>query len=208
MRGENIRVVLEVPRWVIKPAVFIVLFYRKIRYGCSFRKILLTQGKYAIVDADDYQRLSKYKWRICGDGRWTHYATRGIKRGGKWRNIRMHREIIKVPEGMVIDHINGNGLDNRKVNLRAATIAENGWNSRKRKSKSKYRGVWWQKQLKKWRVEIWFNGNRKHIGYFENVREAAKAYDRAARKYHGQFAALNFKQSKGRPYLPVYSSGK
>jgi len=208
MRGEKIRVVLDVPLWIVKPAVWFLLFYRKIRYGYSFRKIPLTRGKYAIVDTDDYQRLSKHKWYACGDGPWTNYAARSVKKGRKWHSLQMHRDIIQVPRGMVIDHINHNGLDNRKANLRAATVAQNGWNSRNRKSRSKYRGVWWHKQLQKWRVGIWFNGNRKHIGYFEDVQEAAKAYDRAAHKYHGQFAVLNFKQRKGLLHLPVYSSDK
>jgi len=107
----------------------------------------------------------------------------------------MHREIINVEEGKVVDHINHNGLDNRKVNLRPATIAQNGWN-RKPKTKncsSKYKGVWWDKQLKKYRAQIWFNGNRLHLGYFKNQIDAAKAYDKAAKKYHGQFASPNFK---------------
>ncbi|UCE99313.1 MAG: HNH endonuclease [Planctomycetota bacterium] len=124
--------------------------YRRLSYGYPFRRIALTQDKCAIVDPEDYAQLSKYKWRVCGRGG-RYYAERGVKRGKgkKWGSVRVHREIISVPEGMVCDHINHNGLDNRKANLHVATVAENAWNSRKRKSRSRYKGVWWNKQLKK-----------------------------------------------------------
>ena len=103
----------------------------------------------------------------------------------------MHRDIIRVRNEMVVDHINHNGLDNRKVNLRAATIAQNAWN--RRRKKSRFVGVNWNRQMKKWRVAVSDQGKRKHVGYFEDKIEAAKAYDRAAMKYHGEFAILNFR---------------
>lgn len=110
----------------------------------------------------------------------------------------MHREIIDVPEGWFVDHINHNGLDNRKANVRPATPADNARNARypKRNTTSKYRGVWYNKQTKKWRVQILVNRKKKHIGYFNNETDAAKAYDRAARRLHGEFAILNFPSKK------------
>jgi len=102
----------------------------------------------------------------------------------------MHREIIKVGNDMVADHINHKGLDNRKANLRAATIAQNAWN--RQRKRSGFMGVVWNKQMRKWRVNISHEGTCRHIGYFDDEVEAAKAHDRAAKKYHGEFASLNF----------------
>lgn len=107
----------------------------------------------------------------------------------------MHREILKVPDGMFVDHINHNGLDDRKANLRPATSAENNRNRRKstkRKYHSRFKGVSWNKDQKKWSARILFNHNKKFIGYFEDETEAAKAYDEAAKLYHKEFAVLNF----------------
>jgi len=106
----------------------------------------------------------------------------------------MHREIIDVPEDLFADHINHNGWDNRKANLRPATAADNARNARypKRTTSAKYRGVWYNTKRTRWRSVIVVNGKSIHLGYFDNEIDAAKAYDRAARLYYGQFAILNF----------------
>jgi len=104
----------------------------------------------------------------------------------------MHRQLINVPKGYVIDHINGSGLDNRRANLRLATVAQNAWNSKKRNPRSGYKGVWLAKEKGLWRAAIFCNRKRKHLGYFKDKVDAARAYDKAATKLHKEFAVLNF----------------
>jgi len=195
--GKVIKVVLSftIPEWLVRAFIEPLLLYRRIRYGYRFRRIPLTQGKYAIVDPEDYQRINKYRWYPV-KGHNTVYAIRLDKwvKGRKRKSYFMHRQIMRVPDGMVCDHINGNGLDNRKANLRPGTYAQNSWNRAKTKVKSysKYKGVSMRKKDRKWEAQICVNGKRIHLGRFKNQIEAAKAYDAAAKKYHGVFAVLNF----------------
>jgi hypothetical protein len=173
-----------------------VLLYRKLRYGYPFRRIPLNQGYYAIVDPDDYDRLRKYKWQVNKKNN-TYYATRHkwLSEEKRRTTVSMHREIINVPAGMFVDHINHRGLDNRKANLRPATPADNARYAlykKKKNATSKYRGVCYSKQNKKWRTQIRVNRKKKQIGYFQNEIEAARAYDEAAKRYFKEFAILNF----------------
>lgn len=147
------------------------------------------------MDPDDYERIRKHKWYVSNRGR-TYYAIRGqwsptLK---KRLTIAMHREIIDLPDDLYVDHINHHGWDNRKANLRPATAAENARYARypKINTTSKYRGVWYNKKKKRWRAAININSTRKIIGSFRNEIDAAKAYDKAAKLYYGEFAILNF----------------
>ena len=185
---------LDIPDRLVGPFVWLALLYRRIRYGYPFRRIPSTRGKYAIVDPEDYERLNKYKWYAISSEN-TFYARRSVKTGKYQKVIRMHREVLKVPDGIFVDHINHNGLDERKANLRPATRAENNYNRRRVKKPGatlRFKGVSWHKYTKRWVAQIGFNGKRITIGYFDNEIEAAKAYDRAAKKYHRDFAVLNF----------------
>jgi len=187
-------ITFELPSWLVWPFLVLVLLWRRLRYGYAFRRIPLTQGHFAIVDPRDYQCLSKYKWRLCRTkGKNVLYAERSIRLpGGKYSRLLMHRQLIGTPEGYIIDHINGSGLDNRRANLRLATVAQNAWNSKKRNPRSGYKGVWFAKDKGLWRAAIVCHGRRIHIGYFRDKIAAAKAYDAAARKYYKEFARLNF----------------
>ncbi len=177
--------------------VWPVLVYRRIRYGWPYRKIPLGEGRFTIVDPLIFYRLNKFNW-AANRNRKDFYAVRFVDEPGKPSKISsMHREITGNPKGYVIDHRNNNTLDNRIANLRPATRSQNACNKLKRKTQtsSKYRGVCWSKIVRKWRAKISFQKKHILLGYFESETEAAKAYDEAARKYHGEFACLNFRHS-------------
>jgi hypothetical protein len=176
----------------------ILLFLRRIRYGYPFRKIPLTKGLFAIVDPDDYDRLVNFNWH-ARKSTYTHYAVRSIKIGKNKIKVEcMHHIIIDIPPGLFCDHINHNGLDNRKANLRPATLAQNIRHRRKFKSpsRSKYKGLTWRKKENAWHVRITVHYKRIFLGSFKDELEAAHAYDRAAKQFYGDFATLNFPQLK------------
>jgi len=146
------------------------------------------------VDPADYKRLKKYEWFVIKKGKLCYVRRHAASDKGKEKLIYLHQEIIDVPKGMVIDHINHNPMDNRKANLRAATHSQNICNRRKRSGAkySKYKGVSWRKDSHKWVARITSQKKGIHLGCFEKEIDAAKAYDDAARKYHKDFACLNF----------------
>jgi hypothetical protein len=197
---KTFTVTIELPSWLVRPGLALLLLWRRLRYGYAFRRIPLTQGRFAIVDPADYPRLSRCKWRLCRTrGKNVLYAERSIRLpGGRYSRMLMHRELLDPPAGYVIDHINGDGLDNRRANLRLATVAQNAWNSRKRNSRSGYKGVCYDKIKGLWRAAIVCHGRRIHLGYFKDKIAAAKAYDAAAIKYYKQFARPNFGAAAGR----------
>ena len=151
------------------------------------RVIGLANGMQTLVDECDWAEMSRYKWYMEKSCR-SRYVFR--KCGGN--KSRMHREITGAGAGMVVDHIDHDGLNNRRGNLRVCTIKQNSQNSRGQKGTSKYKGVSWVKEKKKWRASIGFNGRKTTIGYFEKEIDAGKAYDEYARELFGEYAYLNF----------------
>ena len=156
------------------------------------KQIQLSQGKVAIVDDEDFEYLNQWKWYAVKDGS-TFYAVRNSSRLlGKRGIIKMHRVIMSTPEGLHVDHRNRNGLDNRKVNLRNCHSFENQMNKGKTlRNSSGFKGVSWDKGNSKWISFIRYNGKSYNLGRFDSKIDAAKAYNKAAIHYFGEFASLN-----------------
>ena len=190
----TLHLTIRVPNWLDFIFAFPLLTFRRLRFGYPFRKIRLTERKFTIVDPADFYRLNSFYWLTCGKNG-NLYAARLIRTPtGRLNTILMHKEIISAPPGLVVDHINTDSLDNRKANLRLATHSQNSCNSRRDKSNtlSRYRGVSFSKRKQKWFAAIRANGKKIWLGYFDNEIDAARAYDNAAKRYHGEFARLNF----------------
>ncbi len=151
----KIQFAINVPRRLEVALVWVVLNYRRLRYGEAFRIIPLTKGLRAIVSPEDYDRLSACKWHAARHQR-VFYAQTGTGRKGVRKRclVMMHRAVMGVEDERVVDHQNHNGLDNRRRNLRIATWTENCWNKRKAnfKSSSQYKGVMWDKRRGKWQA--------------------------------------------------------
>lgn len=153
-------------------------------------EIPLTQGQSALVDDADAAAVLAHKWyaQRC---RQAFYAARNAHRPDGSRTVlKLHTFLTGWP---LVDHINGNSLDNRRANLRPATNAENMRNRRRqRNNTSGFKGVSFHKAMGKWRAQISLEGRRRHLSYHATVDDAARAYDVAALDLHGEFATLNF----------------
>lgn len=155
-----------------------------------YREIELTQNKWAIIDALDYELIAPFTWQAHTAGKnHTWYATSGRV---DLPPLRMHALISLPPLGLEVDHIDGNGLHNFRSNLRWATHRQNtiNWDQPQGEHGSGFRGV--TLNYNRWQARITINGTRHHLGYYDTPEEAAKAYDEAARTHHGRFARLNF----------------
>jgi len=207
----KINIILWLPAQIEHAAVALLLVYRRLRYKYVFRRIKLTKGYYAKVDPDLYESLNKYKWCVTGTGPFyaITYLKDPDKPASRAKPVSMHRLIMqseldairntryairnKLPCDLVIDHLNHDGLDNRRANLRLATPLQNKWNTRhRRKGRSKYTGVTWVKTTKKWRADICIDKKVKYLGCYDSEKQAAKAYDKTAKKHRGEYAVLNF----------------
>lgn len=149
--------------------------------------ITAVRGEEFIVDAEDYECLSKLRWYSC-DG----YARNYKHKNNKTTQKLMHRMILRVRKGMEVDHINGNRADNRKSNLRICKVGINSRNSCLRKDNtSGYKGVCRHKGHNNWIAGYGGKGGRIHIGSFKTAEAAAKAYDKAVLKAYGEYAKTN-----------------
>lgn len=189
---------IKISNWLDKIFVWPVVVYRLWKFGYTYRRIYLGERKWALVDVRDYYWLKSYRWILFGNESGLYAARTRLVGPKKTVIVRMHREIMGEPKGYLVDHKNRNSLDNRRDNLRRATHSQNACNRSKRKTKttSRYIGVYFQKSAGKWATFIRNKGKKTWLGYYVNEVEAAKAYDAAARKYHGEFASLNFPEEK------------
>lgn len=175
------------------------------------KEIIVKSKKYgnriAIVDDEDYEELSKYNWYVQKSKNTCYAYRRGLKSDQEKRfSISMHRSVLGViytDADKVVDHENGNGLDNRKENLRLCVGYENSRNTRvdnqhTLNSSSKYKGVSWDNHRNRWRTYICINGKIKWLRITSDEKIAAMVYDLAAIKYFGEFACLNFPDARDR----------
>lgn len=157
------------------------------------REIPLTQGKVALVDDEDFDRANQFKWYAVRSRR-TFYAMRAIP-AGKRKQVHQRLHTFLFPELGLLDHRDGDGLNNQRQNLRPATEHQNTFNARKtvsRETSSRFKGVRWRAPRSCWTAYITFDRHQIYLGQFDSEEDAALAYDYAAKIYFGEFAWLNF----------------
>jgi hypothetical protein len=164
---------------------------RPIRIVGEIAFVPLTKGKEAAIDASDAALVGQHNWYAVAQRRGVYYAERTGPPPEK-RTIRMHRAILGEPFGFEVDHRDSDGLNNRRSNLRIATVAQNQWNRRTQvNSTSGFKGVTWSTREGKWRARISVNKQRIELGYFVDPTDANAAYLQAAERYHGEFSREN-----------------
>lgn len=163
------------------------------------REIKLSRGFISIIDEQDFEEISKHKWYAQltrGKNRHVYAArasTREEKDGGSGQQIRMHRQILCPKKNEMIDHINGNTLDNRRANLRVCSRSQNACNSVKIASASStFKGVYFNRDTQKFHSSITVSGKLYYLGSFDNAADAALQYDKFAIFIQGEFSKLNF----------------
>ena len=164
--------------------------------GASMAEVALRNGGVALVDDEDFARVSQWVWSAQPIHKMPGaLCARGSVRDalGRVAPVSMHRFILDAPNGLTVDHIDHDCLNNRRSNLRLATVGENNRNRRTRRGASGFRGVIWDQQ--RWCAAIYHEGRRINIGRFANLEDAARARDKRARELHGEFAILNFPEA-------------
>jgi hypothetical protein len=162
------------------------------------KEIPLTQGFFALVDDEDYEALNKFKWHVDErkDGKdWRAVRSLPRTKTGPRKTIFMHRFILNANDGQIVDHKNGNGLDNRRANIRLCSQGQNLANMRNTQHhSSRFKGVYWYERVKKWQVNIRKDGRTQYLGRFYSEEVAARVYDAKAKELFGDFAKLNFEE--------------
>lgn len=164
--------------------------YRLIKFYGNAAYMQLTQGFWAVLDAEDAYLVCGRDWhaRKCS-GPVYAVANGHPDENGKRGQIQMHRLIMGAPKGILVDHRDGNGLNNRRSNLRLATKAENARNKpAHRNNRSGLKGVHWSQVNRRWIALITHDGQKHHLGTFGTKEEASAAYEAAAIRLHGEFA--------------------
>lgn len=154
------------------------------------------RGRVAFIDEEDWELVSRHRWQLhempqrLGLRTNGPYAKTHTYQDGRRVGLAMH---VLIMGQVGVDHIDGNGLNNRRSNLRPATISQNGANRRKQAGTSSvFKGVCWNKRRKKWSATIRYDGKTRSLGYFVNEEDAARAYDAAALATWGEYARPNF----------------
>jgi hypothetical protein len=151
------------------------------------KEIKLTRGKIALVDDDIYDYINQWNWYYDGC-----YAVRHCRTNKKSQRIFMHREILRTPSDMETDHINGNGIDNRLINLRICEHFQNGANKKlPTNNTSGYKGVCWSLRMNKWQAYIKCRGERYFLGFYGDINDAISAYNNKAKELFGEFMRDN-----------------
>jgi hypothetical protein len=208
------KLTLTIPVWLDRLLVWPLLLYRLWKYGFTYRRIYLgdlsgvvpnrfwfgtkSEGLFTLVDPPDYYWLNNFHWSPRQNSNCI-YAVRFLnERGKKTKIVSLHRLLLNPAPHILVDHRNGDTLDNRRDNLRPATHSQNQFNKAKttEKTSSRFIGVYLEKHSGLWGAKISRQGKSIWLGRFKSELDAAKVYDEAAKKYHGEFARLNFPQDK------------
>lgn len=183
---------IELGLWI--PATVLGILGKRLlkkRTKNAMKRIKLTQNKYALIDNEDFKKVSKFNWYAKKISN-IYYATHGVRVGGKDKTVFLHQFILNFPNKL-IDHKDRNGLNNQKENLRICTPTQNGANKIKQSNKtsSKYKGVYWHRLSSRWVAQVGINNKCYNLGSFKTESEAAKIYNKKARELFGNFARLN-----------------